>query len=318
MKLEPHELNKRHEQLDRLNQTGNEVYLFFSVDLVNSTQFKNQYPKDWPSVFGRFYDVTEELMTQAYSFESERVSLWKRNGDEVLFQRKVSVLSDIVEAPKWFMNIMRRMKVQFETDNPEIAKKLSFKGAIFLADVHNEIELSDSSEDVDNIKVKAPKLSVSVPVENGSEEVQSSTRYAAGFADFLGSDIDAGFRLAKYAPREKMVVDPKIAYLVYKQLSAVNASDGELSKFKIMGFKQLKGVWGSLPFPIIWYIPDIDKGSAAFSYRDRHLDEFISDYLHHPNSPLRQIEHIVDVHQEVNTFKEKVQKIEQTLERTSL
>src|ERR1700677_4339458 len=67
------------------------VYLFFSFDLVNSTQFKASQPKEWPVVVTRFYElITAELITRLSS-----AIIWKFVGDEVLFFKQIISRQDL-------------------------------------------------------------------------------------------------------------------------------------------------------------------------------------------------------------------------------
>ena len=72
---------REHQFTTLLAKPQSGVYLFFSFDLVNSTQFKASHPDDWPVVVTRFYElITAELTTRLSS-----AIVWKFVGDEVLF-----------------------------------------------------------------------------------------------------------------------------------------------------------------------------------------------------------------------------------------
>jgi hypothetical protein len=70
------------------------VYLFFSFDLVNSTQFKSAQPKIWPLAITRFYElIVSEMITRIAG-----ATVWKFVGDEVLLMKRVSADQDIFES----------------------------------------------------------------------------------------------------------------------------------------------------------------------------------------------------------------------------
>lgn len=49
------------------------VYLFFSFDLVNSTEFKSKHNGEWKSVFTRFY----ELVSSQMSYYHPKSLIWR-------------------------------------------------------------------------------------------------------------------------------------------------------------------------------------------------------------------------------------------------
>ena len=65
--------------------------------------------------------------------------------------------------------------------------------------------------------------------------------------EYLGRDMDVGFRLKAYTQRRRLVVSFELAYLL-------NEWGGEQkNNLNIIGYEKLKGVWNDSLYPIIWY-----------------------------------------------------------------
>ncbi|WP_235699275.1 hypothetical protein [Clostridioides difficile] len=64
--------------------------------------------------------------------------------------------------------------------------------------------------------------------------------------EFLGNDIDAGFRISKQTCPERLVLSFELAYILSRKTDI-------LSKLHIITYKKLKGIWKDKLYPIIWY-----------------------------------------------------------------
>src|SRR6266542_2947096 len=86
--------------------------------------------------------------------------------------------------------------------------------------------------------------------------------------DFLGPDIDAGFRISKFALRKRLVASAHLAWLLYKERANCSGIENQL---RIVGLEALKGVWGGRHYPIIWFERDWQHVNETFLY-DEHID----------------------------------------------
>ncbi|MGJ4787757.1 NUDIX domain-containing protein [Leptospira koniambonensis] len=231
-----------------------DLYLFYSFDLTNSTEFKSKESSRWPEVFNKFY----ELIELQFKDENKSVHLWKYNGDEVLFYEKIRRASRLFEAPeialKTLTNVVASLHEIFK-ELPEI-KRISIKGIVWIAPVAKIPKTS--------IKKAASEVETNYVIYIAAEE-QSLTK------DFIGPDIDTGFRLGKYVEKGNLAVSAELAYI----LSYVNPESGidksaEIGKYKIISYEVLKGVWGGRAYPIIWYSKDWNSLAGIFEYDD-HL-----------------------------------------------
>jgi 8-oxo-dGTP pyrophosphatase MutT (NUDIX family) len=116
-----------------------------------------------------------------------------------------------------------------------------------------------------------------------------------GQRDFLGPDIDTGFRIAKYALRQRMVVSADLAYLLYRDRADYGGIEASL---KIVSFEQLKGVWGNRHYPIFWYELDWDSIARTFAY-DEHYQHDVVRRLQKAG-PLAGLGEIVKIFEDIN------------------
>ncbi len=133
---------------------------------------------------------------------------------------------------------------------------LAVKGTVWIAKAQ-PIQPSDAS----NIKLP----SRNIIVETG----RSPT---AMRRDFLGPEIDTGFRISKFALRRRLVVSAELACLLYRERASYVGIEKEL---KIVSFQVLKGVWGGRHYPVVWYERDWTKVGETFLY-DEHLTSEIA------------------------------------------
>lgn len=66
------------------------------------------------------------------------------------------------------------------------------------------------------------------------------------FYEFIGHDIDAGFRLTKQTRERRLTVSFELAYML-------SGRDEHNERMQIITYRSLKGVWGGKVYPIIWY-----------------------------------------------------------------
>ena len=127
--------------------------------------------------------------------------------------------------------------------------------------------------------------------------------------DFLGPDIDSGFRVASHADKRKVAISAKLGGVLLHPDCCKEFDDGFLDYFKIVYFARLKGIWHGAPYPIIWFHMDWDNIRRTFSYSERldpgkhDMGEFagkqaIHNAIHGATLPLRDIQEILPMHGE--------------------
>jgi hypothetical protein len=199
--------------------------LFLSVDIVGSTRFKAERARrdggaeGWLAVFKTFFThlplMLEGEVGLAFLDEDRTpaVDVWKAMGDEIIFAAALERDDDIAPLLLALLRAMRLLgERQFD------ALPLRLKGAAWTAAFPQP-----------NIEIEIPELS--------SGE--------GCYIDYLGPDIDLGFRIGRHARAGGLVgsVD-----LVERLLGAGGEASVALS---VTGREVLKGAGFEHPYPII-------------------------------------------------------------------
>ncbi|MDR0857265.1 MAG: hypothetical protein LBM76_02665 [Mycoplasmataceae bacterium] len=223
----------------RLAKDYNGFYLFLSLDLVNSTLYKTKDP-DWSELFIKIYGDTVEIVKQLIP----TITLWKTLGDELLFYIKIDSQKQLVDVfNKIYLIAQKGNKYLTKLSPPNIKTKLAYKTTVWSGMVNSTLGKDRS---------KWKYLNLILPGLVSKDTL-----------DFIGPDIDTGFRIAKAAFRNIVVVDAKLASILNKIMPQFN------SKARIVYFEQFKGVWDNRHYPIVWYSDDWQKLPNTFNYEDK-------------------------------------------------
>ena len=228
------------------------LYVFISIDLVNSTAYKYKYPKKWPKVFHDFYIISTESLTSC--FVHSEVKVWKRLGDEILFYITIKDKTEMYRILEYVDNTLTIIQESLSEDNSIYAKS-----SVWVADI------TEYNEDIKNYN------NVSLPTGC------AKTGCARDSLDFIGSDIDTGFRISKYVTKGRIIICAKMAYTLYK-MQCPNECVNISKYLRIVSYERLKGVWNNRAYPIIWYCKDWKN--IIFDY-DEHLDSTIIQNIKH-------------------------------------
>jgi hypothetical protein len=228
--------------------------LFLSADLSNGTSFKNQHPVEdapttdgtWPRVFEQFFrdfgsafrnkvkDSREEASD--YGFIAPPPRLWKINSDEILFTELV-----YPEDNKRYATLPSTLRALVETvqefDAKLIPDGMGVKGCAWTAGFplrSKYVRIVDGNIDI------IPGRSQRDP-ETGDYEPTSRT-----VTDYLGRDIDLGFRIASIAPPKRIACSLDIAQLV------TELPEPHPLTVHHVGWQPLKGILGGMPYPVLW------------------------------------------------------------------
>jgi hypothetical protein len=206
--------------------------LFLSVDMVGSTQFKARFTgkgsEGWLDTFRAFFTNFPLMLAGQLAFEfldeddTPAVDVWKVMGDEVIF---VAQPGSAEELTSILRAALRTIKL-YEANHYE-SLPLRLKGTAWLADFAES-----------NIELDIPELS--------SSDV-------APHVDFIGPDLDLGFRISKFARPASLVLSLDLVELL---LDAANVSGIALY---LVGREELKGVMFGRPYPIVW-MHDAEEG----------------------------------------------------------
>ncbi|HEY5960906.1 MAG TPA: hypothetical protein VIV60_30330 [Polyangiaceae bacterium] len=200
------------------------VRLFISVDLVGSTAFKSKAEMSasnfkagppWVDVFRLFYAGFPRTFERAIGNERlpERLRprLVKAIGDELLL---VAPLQSSEDA---------RMLIPFVAAAAR--------------------EYSERNLEKDALSLKAAAWIAGFPIINHKFDLLGETGVES--ADYIGPSMDTGFRIAKFATAQKLVVSVDLALLL---LTGHRKLD-----LYFDGTQSLKGVLAERPYPVLWY-----------------------------------------------------------------
>ena len=224
------------------------LYVFISIDLVNSTAYKYKYPQRWPKVFHDFYMKSTEYLSNF--FVHSELKVWKSLGDEILFYVTIKNRTEMYKLLEYVDNTLVTLQDFLSKDD-----SIQVRASVWIADI---IEYNEGIKDYNNVSFSS----------GVHKEYQS--------LDFIGSDIDTGFRLSKYVTKGRIVICAKIAYILCK-MNCPDECEHNISKhLKIVGYVKLKGVWNNRAYPIIWYCKDWKN--IVFDY-DEHMDSNVVDNI---------------------------------------
>ncbi len=240
------------QETDLSSQAEGDNFLFVSFDLMSSTKFKNLNPS-WPSVILKFYAISvDNIQAQNHKFR-----IWKYAGDEVLFYLPISELSDLNE-------ILRKVHLALNYTIDSV-RKLEYSH-IFLLSVKGTTWFASGVRQMDDKN----------PVD---DHYRNFLTKLGGITDFIGVDIDIGFRISGYSSSSIVAVSDQLVYYLYR-MKKENRIKEEIEKhLKIVGFAELKGVWLGRHYPIIWYHQNWDEVKKKSPYDERFHSELLQNVL---------------------------------------
>ena len=234
------------EKENPLHRQGCGVTLFFSFDIVNSTDYKQKNPLHWPKRINRILDFIKKNVNELLPGSA----IWRILGDEIIFIMPVQNL----EVLYGMILAIRKILVQtideiHSWDNFGI---LSLKAVSWIAFITDNV-----NEDVsDNVNTVAGQSGES-KWYNYSLIYHIDSIHGRYISEFIGNDIDCGFRLRDYSVKGMLFVSFELAFLINKEIqkSSNSNNSGEENQnlfLQLLGFKKLKVIWNNRPYPIIW------------------------------------------------------------------
>lgn len=251
---------KKIESINEMNDEGEDsstkVELFFSFDIVNSTAYKDKN-QEWVS------DLTGEITYLKETVEGtiQQARLWRIIGDEIVFTCEIRDIGEIYEI------INSLYIVLIENNGNNCGKKVekndsgfNLQAAAWIAAITNW-DGNDNSKNIsryDNVLKKykiAPNRTIN---------------------EFLGADIDIGFRIKKETEKRRLVISYELALILSERTEYS-------SRLHVITYKTLKGVWEGKPYPIIWYYDERVHNKVPFDesflYDESIVSEFAKEYF---------------------------------------
>jgi hypothetical protein len=269
------------------------IRLFLSVDLVGSTAFKagpgrhtaedQTYPI-WVNLTNQFYRRFPAMVLAAFrelrrsedaSFDRYQAPvLWKTIGDEIVLCCRVENVNHLAFCVIAFIRAMDRYSGDLRAGGHDLDVKGTGWIAAFPAP---NFTVFGSHVDVDQSEL------IDEPSER-SADVDPHEH------DFLGSEIDSGFRISHFSASDKLVISVGLALLL------CNAAYHRLFNFPFNyeGRYSLKGVIDGHPYPIVSIDTERDTKkrevrnyeNAVTNRRDvypLHLANFLRSFMEDEN-----------------------------------
>ncbi len=224
------------------------VVLFFSFDIVNSSSYKTINYYGWSLVID---NVIAQLRTMVRN-KITRAEVWRVLGDEVIFIVYVCDKDSVFEYISAIYDILTVFVENIEdgsffdkienfsesmVDLMKLENIISLQACAWIAAVTDKREIKDQS--------------YAGYVENLFEIIEESGNIK--FYEFIGIDIDTGFRLSKQTREKRLAVSFELAYILSKRKEFAE-------RLNIITYRKMKGVWNNSAYPIIWYY---DKSKHA-------------------------------------------------------
>lgn len=235
-------------------RSGSDVVMFMSADVVGSTSFKVQAQRegaDWLEAFASlFRELPLVFMGQVATAFLEHddvpeTGVWKVMGDEVILLAMPASAAVAEALTVAFCNTVRQCDQRISDRWP-----LNLRGTCWAASLGQR-----------NRRIEIPEMF------GGGD--------GSPYVDFLGPDVDTGFRLSAHPGHGEVIVSPNLL----EPLAA--RGDGAL-RFHDAGTAALKGVIQGQPFPL-WIASadglsprpatpaaDVAEALAGFRHRLQH------------------------------------------------
>ena len=252
------------------------AFLVCGVDISESTALKNQHPLSGVGVISRFMESFDKGLRKP-SHQVEPTSdagwfLWRVRGDELVYLRTIPIGVDGRPEPVAIGEALQQFIATLESVSPNqipgSSYTLKLRSYAFL--LHSQgnpwdyrwnlmpKDWNNNLNDKKDLKNQVGSLGIGSSTDLKSfsnrrinlREIQKDY-----FIDFIGVDVDLGFRVAEQSEVHRMILSPYLAYLVMMGLEK-----NKISPFSLysMGERELKGCsikeTGLVEYPL-YYVP---------------------------------------------------------------
>ena len=212
------------------------VNLFFAFDIVNSTQYKSM-TKYWPMVIPELIAKIAKRVQNDNDLRDSQT--WRIIGDEIIFTQPIFNASELNEAVAAVFRITQ--EVACSVRNGEFFSKLQTPPDenVTLLQPRNTLSVKASAWiGVINGKFESP-------YDNILHYYEAQPNTTNMIPDYLGRDIDTGFRIKQHTQDRRLCISLELAYFLLL--------NGQSAHLQIMDYVRLKGIWSEQLYPIIWY-----------------------------------------------------------------
>lgn len=257
-------------QNPKIDNKQDGLKLFFSFDIVNSSHYKEVESKNWVATITDLISALNEKVKNEIKYAFP----WRVMGDEIVFVVPVNDLQTLREDVDLIFQILSKDLKKIKRNVVSMGKNnrnsyadnlLSFKASAWIA------YTTGFNRNVADAQVAQNSIDFSTNIFTTYEFYNNQI-----LCEFLGNDIDAGFRISKFTHREHLCVSFELAYIL--------SLDKNYERWlHIMSYKKLKGVWDNHLYPIIWYFNEDLANSVSFKssfcYDEAADDEILSCFF---------------------------------------
>lgn len=293
-------------------ESDSDVLLFFSFDIVNSSLYKTINYYGWSIVLNF---ILSELRKDVKA-KINRAELWRVFGDEIVFIVKIYDIESVYEYIEYIYDIL--MHYCNMIDEGVCFDRIdNFSDTVIdlmkLQDVVSLQACAWMAVVTDKKNIYASKKRCCV--ENVFEIIDEGTDKK--FYEFMGIDIDTGFRLSKQTREKRLTVSFELAYILSQKRDFVR-------RLNIISYRKLKGVWGNSPYPIIWYY-DAEKHNninfkSSIPFDAIEQDEIYAEFFEKKKFAKYMYDDIRNALKKICSDKKldnKIKRIEQLIEKSS-
>lgn len=226
------------------------VEIFFSFDIVNSSLYKDTNYLGWQTVLSTLLTDIQKSVTK----EIPAAQLWRVLGDEIIFFVTIRNVKEIYSTVDAIFGVLvatnTKLKNEnfFDNFNEEFSdKEISWMKKSNILAVQSAAWLAIISYGDNSLFLPYDNIFKKYRI-NDSQQIN----------EFLGQDIDTGFRIKKETQDRRLVVSVELAKILSDKTEY-------LSRLNIITYKSLKGVWQNRLYPIIWYH---DQNVSGVSFED--------------------------------------------------
>jgi hypothetical protein len=247
------------------------IRLFFSVDLVGSTAFKQSRPAWLPALLNFYRDFDTIIHAQYRAFRQRSNAhisppeFWKSNGDEMLYTCELVTRAQAVDAIHIWLSALSAYRCDLATLTEDLDVKSTAWIALFPSP-NSEIFFRRGGAEFRADTLEDPIL---LQAEMRDQWYEGKARGEI-IRDFVGPSIDTGFRLTSWSSPRRLVLSADLAFL----LTSSYATSDEPLPLHFSGAQKLRGVMDNQPYPMIW-LP-VGAGARADVHDDgigRHLSD---------------------------------------------
>lgn len=242
-------LEKINLKKDKEKKCSRTVELFFSFDIVNSSAYKDSNYYGWQVVLTRLLANIQGNVTKSIP----EAQLWRVFGDEMIFFVTIHNVEEIYSCVDSIYSVL-------------FSSNAKLRNGSFFDEIEKECDIDEAKLMKDNNILAVQAASWLAVVMHGEEcsfqsydnlFIKYSVDETQKINEFLGQDIDIGFRIKKETQDRRLVVSIELAKILSDKTEY-------LPRLKIVTYKSLKGVWKNRLYPIIWYYNKEISGDISF------------------------------------------------------